>query len=309
MSSIVHRFVQHIEAQQLNVLSVRVLQHGETRGMWDRTEDKRRLQHSISKSFTCMAVGLALEEGIFTLESKLGEYFTWPTPAPALTAFSPADLTLYDLLRMSSGHDVPVLWAEERATLAEKDWAKYYMSLPIDRVPGEAFTYSSADTFMISAMFQAASGQTVKDYLIPRLFDPLEIYNVEWETSPLGITLGCAGLQLTNEELGRFGQFLLQKGNWNGSQLVPAEWIDQATTRQITTPGEGDWGQGYGYQFWLCSHNAYRADGAYGQLCVVLPELDAVVAVSSDELNMQGILDLIWSDILPHLESNHQANP
>lgn len=304
MSSIIDSFVHHINEQHLNVHSVRVLQKGVTIGTWDRTRDMRRLQHSVSKSFTCMAIGLALAEGTLTLESRLSDYFTSPTPASHLTAFPPADLTLYDLLRMSSGHDVPVLWAEERATLPEKDWAKYYMSLPLNRVPGETFTYSSADTFMISAMFQAASGQTVKDYLIPRLFEPLGISNVEWETSPLGITLGCAGLQLTNEELGRFGQLLLQEGYWNGKQLIPAEWIRLATAQQIPTPGDGDWGQGYGYQFWRCSHNAYRADGANGQLCVVLPELASVVAINSDEQNMQAILDSVWSDILPILEGN-----
>lgn len=183
--------------------------------------------------------------------------------------------------------------------MTEKDWAKYYMSLPMDRVPGEQFTYSSGDTFMISAMLQAATGQNVKDYLTPRLFDPLGIHDVEWETSPLGVTLGCAGLWISNEELSRFGQLLLQEGFWEGRQLVPADWIRQATSQQIETTGDGDWGKGYGYQFWMCSHDAYRADGAYGQLCIVIPSKEAVICINSEEENMQGILNAVWNEVLP----------
>ncbi|MFW5437817.1 serine hydrolase domain-containing protein [Paenibacillus apiarius] len=303
MPDILTGFVNQITGKKLNVLSVRVLQRGNLLGKRDFTADVRRLQHSISKSFTCMAVGLAIEEGKLTLESKLrdflSEYVQERTAGdPAL---QPGDVKLYDLLRMSSGHDSPPLWAEERASLQEKDWAKYYMSLPLDRAPGQNFTYSSGDTFMMSALVQAAVGQTVKDYLTPRLFDPLGIENVTWETSPLGVTLGCAGLKISTEELSRFGQLLLQKGKWEGEQLIPAEWLTFATSKQIDTQGSADWSQGYGCQFWMCPHGAYRADGANGQLCIVVPNRDAVIAINSQEDNMQGILDVVWSEILPLL--------
>ncbi|WP_339277122.1 serine hydrolase [Paenibacillus sp. FSL W8-0426] len=302
MSTLPNQFVRSIDEQGLNVYSIRVLQHGELISAWDRSKDCRRVQHSISKSFTCMAIGLALEEGLLRLDTRLGEYFAYDVlPQNHPTALSSRELRLIDLLRMSSGHDTPPLFADERAALKENDWVKHYMSLALDRLPGEHFTYSSGDTFMISALFQAAAGQTVKNYLTPRLFEPLGIHNVAWETSPLGITLGCAGLQISNEELSRFGQFLLQEGSWKGSQLVPAEWIRRSTRKQIETTGDGDWGEGYGYQFWMCSHDAYRADGAYGQLCVVLPKQQAVVAVNSQEENMQGILNAIWDSILPLL--------
>lgn len=302
MTTLPNQFVRSIDEQGLNVYSIRVLQDGELIAAWDRSKDCRRVQHSISKSFTCMAIGLALEEGLLRLDTRLGEYFPYDVlPQNHPTAQSSRELRLIDLLRMSSGHDSPPLFADERATLKERDWAKHYMSLELDRLPGEHFTYSSGDTFMISALFQAAAGQTVKDYLTPRLFEPLGIHNVAWETSPLGVTLGCAGLQISNEELSRFGQFLLQEGSWKGAQLVPAEWIRISTRKQIETTGDGDWGEGYGYQFWMCSHDAYRADGAYGQLCVVLPKQKAVVAVNSQEENMQAILNAIWDSILPLL--------
>ena len=303
MSISLNGFVQRVAAQNLNVLSARVLQKGKPLAKWDLTVDERRLQHSVSKSFTCMAVGLAIQEGKLSLDTKLKDLF--PEHAKNNSsedpALRPGELTLYNLLRMASGHDSPPLWADERASLQEKDWVKYYMSLPLDRAPGETFTYSSGDTFMISALVQASVGETVKDYLTPRLFEPLGMHDVSWETSPLGVTLGCAGLSISNEELSRFGQLLLQKGMWEGKPLIPAEWIDFVTRKQIDNQGSPDWSQGYGCQFWMCRHEAYRADGAHGQLCIVIPGKEAVIAVNSQEDDIQGILDAVWAEILPLL--------
>ncbi|SYX85457.1 serine hydrolase domain-containing protein [Paenibacillus alvei] len=302
-SSCLTGFVNRVTAENLQVESVRVRQDGELIGKWDQNEDSRRPQHSISKSFTCMAVGLAIEEGKLTLDTTLGDVF--PQYAHLHTEHNPllqpAGIKLRELLRMSSGHDSPPLWAEERASLQEKDWVRYYMSLPLDRVPGKQFTYSSGDTFMISAMVQAAVGLTVHDYLRPRLFVPLGITEETWDSSPLGVTLGCAGLALTNEELSRFGQLLLQQGMWNGAQLIPADWIQLATSKQIDNEGSFDWCQGYGYQFWMCSHHAYRADGAHGQFCIVMPVKGAVIAINSQEDRLQDILDVVWAEIWPIL--------
>ncbi|MCM3001912.1 beta-lactamase family protein [Paenibacillus cellulositrophicus] len=294
-------FVDNVGSRKLNVLSVRVLQNGQLLGLWDRDGDARRLQHSVSKSFTCMAVGLAIAEGKLTLDARLNDFFPNYGKSVKGSAYPPGELTLGHLLRMASGHDAPPLWAEERETLQEKDWAKYYMSLPLDRMPGETFTYSSGDTFMISAMVQAAALETVRDYLVPRLFEPLGIRDVRWDASPLGVTLGCTGLWISCEELSRFGQMLLQKGRWQGVQLIPEAWISEVTRKQIDTPGTADWGAGYGGQFWMCTHGAYRADGMRGQFCVVIPDKEAVIAINSDEDDMQGILDAVWADILPQL--------
>ncbi|OZB91081.1 serine hydrolase [Paenibacillus sp. XY044] len=294
-------FVDNIGSKKLNVLSVRVLQKAQRLGQWDREGDARRLQHSVSKSFTCMAVGLAVAEGKLTLDARLNDFFPAYGKTVAGSPYPPGELTLSHLLRMASGHDSPPLWAEERETLQEKDWAKYYMSLPLDRMPGEIFTYSSGDTFMISAMVQAAALETVRDYLVPRLFEPLGIRDVRWDTSPLGVTLGCTGLWISCEELSRFGQLLLQKGRWQGVQLIPEAWIGEVTRKQIDTPGTADWGAGYGGQFWMCTHGAYRADGMHGQFCVVIPDKEAVIAINSHEDDMQGILDAVWADILPQL--------
>ena len=136
---------------------------------------------------------------------------------------------------------------------------------------------------MLSAAVQKATGQTVLDYLKPRLFDPLGIEHPTWETSPQGISTGGYGLSIRTEDIAKFGQLYLQKGKWQGKQLVPEAWVEAATARQTSNGSnpKSDWDQGYGYQFWRCRHGAYRGDGAFGQYCVVLPEQDAVIAITS----------------------------
>lgn len=298
------QFEQDIQDYKLNIYHLRVLVKGELIGTLDFTDQVRRLQHSISKSFTCMAVGLAIEEGKLTLETTLDDVFPQYRniqQATAISELKAGNITIRQLLQMSSGHDQDPLSIDKRNSVVELDWVKYYMTLPLDRTPGTTFTYSSADTFMLSAIVEASVGQNVKEYLTPRLFTPLEMDNIHWDSSPLGVTLGCTGLHLDTDELSRFGQFLLQKGSWEGKQLVPSNWINYVTSKQIATHGDGDWGAGYGAQFWICSHNAFRADGMHGQFCLVIPEYEAVIAINSKEENMQGILDLIWQHLLPQL--------
>jgi hypothetical protein len=167
--------------------------------------------------------------------------------------------------------------------------------------PGTHFLYNTSATYMLSAVVQKATGMTVLDYLKPRLFEPLGIEHPTWETSPQGITTGGFGLSIRTEDIAKFGQLYLQKGVWNGKQLVPAEWVAAATTRQTSNGSnpESDWDQGYGYQFWRARHGAYRGDGAFGQFCVVMPKQDAVVAITSGVKDMQAVLNLVWDKLLP----------
>jgi len=141
----------------------------------------------------------------------------------------------------------------------------------------------------------------VLDYLTPRLFEPLGIAPPRWDQSPDGVSLGGYGLYLRTEEIARFGQLLLQEGTWKNSQLVPVEWIQQATAMQVSngTNPSSDWNQGYGFQFWRCRHNAFRGDGKDGQFCVVLPEHNAVVVMTARTGNLQGQLQLVWDHLLP----------
>jgi hypothetical protein len=158
---------------------------------------------------------------------------------------------------------------------------------------------------MLSAILQKLTGEKLIDYLRPRLFQPLGITGATWESCPMGINTGGFGLAIKTEDIARFGQLYLQKGVWGGQQLVPAEWVAKATSQQISnlsdaaTAPSSDWQQGYGYQFWRCRHNAYRGDGAFGQYCIVLPEQDAVLAITSGIEDMQLPLNAVWETLLP----------
>jgi CubicO group peptidase (beta-lactamase class C family) len=160
---------------------------------------------------------------------------------------------------------------------------------------------------MLSAIVQKLSGQPVLAYLKPRLFDPLGIEGSDWEVDPNGINTGGWGLRIRTEDIAKFGQLYLQKGVWNGKRLISEAWIADATRSQVQSAGgkrkaeENDWLQGYGYQFWRCRHDTYRGDGAYGQYCIVLPNQEAVVAITSETSDMQAILDAVWNHILPAL--------
>ena len=170
--------------------------------------------------------------------------------------------------------------------------------------PGTHFLYNSPATYMLSAIVQKVTGMTVLDYLRPRLFDPLGFKDPQWKLSPQGITAGAYGLSIRTEEIATFGQLYLRKGMWNGKQLIPASWVEQATSMQTSNGSAptSDWDQGYGYQFWRSRHNSFRGDGAFGQYCMVIPELDAVVAMTSGVRNMQQVMNLVWDKLLPAMK-------
>jgi hypothetical protein len=180
-------------------------------------------------------------------------------------------------------------------------WTKTFLAAPIDHKPGTFFLYNTPASYMLSAILQRVSGTKTADYLRPRLFEPLGIDDLEWETSPEGVTIGGYGLHLRTESIARFGQLYLQKGQWQGRQVVPAAWVQAATSRQVSNGSNpaSDWDQGYGYQFWRTRHGAFRGDGAFGQYCLVLPEQDAVVVITSGVKNMQAVLDLVFAKLLP----------
>ena len=187
---------------------------------------------------------------------------------------------------------------------------KKFLSIPIINEPGSKFLYNSLATYMLSAIVQKVTGEKVVDYLTPRLFEPLGIQGMDWEVDPMGINTGGWGLRVKTEDLAKFGQLYLQKGMWNGKQIIPADWIEEATTAKImqdpdapqSRKDSSDWLQGYCYQFWRCRNNAYRGDGAYGQFIIVMPEKDAVVAITAETSDMQDEINLVWKFLLPAFE-------
>lgn len=278
--------------------SFMLVRHGQVvaEGWWSpyRAESPHSL-YSLSKSFTSTAVGLAVAEGKLSVDDPVLKFF--PDDAPAEPSKNLKAMRVSDLLRMSTGHQAEPGRPKDRA------WTAAFLAQPVPNKPGTHFLYNTSATYMLSAIVQKATGATTLDYLRPRLFEPLGIDHPTWEASPQGITAGGFGLSVRTEDIAKFGQLYLQKGRWEGKPLVPAAWVEAASARQTSNGSDprSDWEQGYGYQFWRCRHGAYRGDGAFGQYCIVLPEQDAVIAITSGVKDMQAVLDLVWDKLLPAL--------
>ena len=211
-------------------------------------------------------------------------------PSPHLRA-----MRVRDLLSMTTGHET------QPDLSAGAAWERCFLGHPVPYEPGTHFLYNSAASHMLSSLVQKLTGETMLDYLRPRLLAPLGIAHPQWNANPHGVTLGGWGLSLCTEEIARFGQLYLQKGAWQGQQLVPESWVEAATSRQVSNGDEplSDWAQGYGFQFWRCCHGAYRGDGKDGQFCVVLPEHDAVIVMTAETNTMREQLALVWEKLLP----------
>ncbi|MFO0939798.1 MAG: serine hydrolase [Pirellulales bacterium] len=299
-SSAVSDFVEQADKTIDSLHSFMLVRHGKVvaEGWWAPYDATTPHQlYSLSKSFTSTAVGLAIAEGKLSLDDQVSTLFEDQLPSPVSNNLKA--MRIRDLLSMSTGHD------SEPKVMGEQNWTKIFLAHPVPFKPGTHFLYNTPATYICSAAVQKKTGQTVMDFLTPRLFEPLGIEGATWGMSPEGVSLGGYGLNVRTEDIAKFGKLYLQKGDWDGKQLIPANWIDQATSRQTSNGSnpKSDWDQGYGYQFWRCRNNGYRGDGAFGQYCIVLPEKDAVIAITSGVRNMQAVLDLVWDKLLPAMTS------
>jgi CubicO group peptidase (beta-lactamase class C family) len=295
-SAAIREFIETADQQVDSMHSFVLVRHGHVvaEAWWSpEAADKPHILWSLSKSFTSTAVGMAVAEGMLSVDDPLLKFFPDETPAKPSTNLRA--MRVRDLLTMNAGHQDELNWREA------EHWAKAFLAHPVPHQPGTHFRYNTPATYMLSAIVQKVTGETVLDYLTPRLFQPLGIEKPIWETSPQGISIGGYGLYLRTEDIAKFGQLYLQKGKWQGKQLLPESWVEQATSKQVSNgsdPGN-DWDQGYGFQFWRCRHGAYRGDGKDGQFCIVLPDQDAVVAITANTRDMQAELNLVWDKLLP----------
>ena len=276
-------------------------------------ENEPHILNSVSKTFTSMAVGLAISEGKLALDEKLVDIF--PEHCPENPSEYLKEITVEHLLTMSCGHSTDP--THESWEVKDKSWIRFFMEHPVTHKPGTLFCYNSLGTYVLSAIVQKRTGEKVVDYLYPRLFRPLGINNVSWLESHEGINTGGWGLFLKTEDLAKMGLMILQNGQFNGCQVVPAEWIESASSAQVPCVPAGmnsddadklrkvaktsDWLQGYGYQMWRCRYNAFRADGANGQYIIMIPDKNAVVVTTANIRDMQGEINLIWKYIYPAL--------
>lgn len=289
-------YVVAANAEVQSMHSFMLVRHGNViaEAWWaPHTAEEQHVLWSLSKSFTSTAVGLAIDERKLDLDDKVLKFF--PDEAPAEVSEHLADMSVRDLLAMAAGHE------KEAVVKDQQHWRKIFLAQPVPFEPGTHFKYNTPATYMLSAIVQKVTGQTVLEFLKPRLFEPLGIENPKWDNSPEGVTLGGYGLFIRTEDIAKFGQLYLQKGKWNGKQIIPQEWVEMATSKQVSNGDDpkSDWNQGYGFQFWRCRHNAFRGDGKDGQFCIILPEQDAVVAITANTENMQKELNVVWDHLLP----------
>jgi CubicO group peptidase (beta-lactamase class C family) len=303
-SAAIRAYVESADKQINTLHSFMLVRHGHViaEGWWKpEAADKPHVLWSLSKSFNSTAVGLAIEEGKLSLDDPVLKFF--PADAPADPSDNLKAMRVRDLLTMSGGHDT-----EPKFKIETGPSVKEFLAQPVLHKPGTYFRYNTPGSYTLSAIVTKATGQTVLEYLKPRLFEPLGIENPQWGTSAEGFNFGGYGLFLRTEDIARFGQLYLQKGKWNGKQLIPEKWVEAATSKQVDNDkapsGKNpDWRQGYGFQFWRCQHNCYRGDGRDGQICLVMPEQDAVIAITALTGQMQTELDLVWDKLLPAFHS------
>ena len=269
--------------------SFMLVRHGHViaEGWWKpESADKPHVLWSLSKSFNSTAVGLAIEEGKLSLDDPVLKFF--PDDAPADPSDNLKAMSVRDLLTMTGGHDT-----EPKFNVDAGPSVKEFLAHPVPHKPGTHFHYNTPGSYTLSAIVTKATGQTVLDYLKPRLFEPLGIDNPAWDASPEGYSLR---------------RLRPEAPHGRHRQVRPALSAKRKVERQTTDPREmgrtghdqtsdndkgpsaktADWQQGYGFQFWRCHHNAFRGDGRDGQFCIVMPEQDAVIAITADTSDMQG---------------------
>jgi CubicO group peptidase (beta-lactamase class C family) len=300
-------FLNAIDTGKTEIHSFMFIRHGKVvaEGWWDPYgPDLKHLMYSASKTFTATGIGLAVAENRLKLTDKVISFF--PASMPDTLSELMSIMTVKDLLTMSTGQDT------EPRRGQNDDWVRSFLAKAPVSKPGTVFKYNNTASFMLSAIVQQVTGETLFDYLQPRIFKPLEMKGIDWDLNPQGINLGMIGLRLRTEDMAKFGQLLLQQGVWNGKQLIPKEWVNEATSFKIksqggidkTPPELNDWVQGYCYQMWRGRNNSVRLDGMAGQFVILLPDKDAIVVLTANAANTQKELDLVWNYLFPAIKDN-----
>ena len=297
-SSAIHTFVEEAEKNLDSLHSLMIARNGYVvaEGWWaPYSSDLNHWLFSLSKGFTATGVGVAIDEGHLSLDDSVVSFF--PEKMPKLPSENLKAMKVRHLLQMTHGHQ----GSSDREVMRSEDteWVRAWLEMEVPHVPGVRWAYSNSVTYMLSAIVQRATGQSLMNFMQPRLFEPLGITNPIWDTSPEGITIGGSGLRVRTEAILRLGQLYLQRGRWQGEQLLSQAWIAEATKLQAT-PGGGDTIQGFGLHFVLHpDRGAFESGGLFGQSCIVMPDKNAVVAITAGvrQSAMKIVSTLVWEHI------------
>ncbi len=301
-TSILNGFITANLENDLGVYGVHLYREGK-QDIEHRFRSNERVHlFSGSKAFTSLAIGIAADEKRLTLRDKALDFF--PEYRDIAQPGSEA-ITVTDLLQMRAGHDASLFSTLEETHERRLDWAELFFSTPMDYPAGESFYYDNGCSYLLSRIIEKVSGDTLRDFLMPRLFIPLDIFNPQWHSCPRGHNLGAVGLYLNTQEFARLGILLLHNGRWDDKQIASERYVAQAQTDTVAVRGfpDTETQQGYGYQLWRCTlPNTFRADGKYGQYSIVLKDYEAVVTVTAhNERCAFDILRAVYSEIVPGL--------
>ncbi len=304
-------FLDAVERAGIEMHSLMVVRHGHVvaQGWWaPYAANRRQLVYSLSKSFTSLAAGIACGEGALDLDDRVVDLVGDSVPDDVDDRFQ--RLLVRHVLSMATGHERDPIDLDVRA--ADPDLLRVFFATPPEREPGSLFAYNQLATYAVARIVEQHAGTRLLDYLRPRLFEPLGIEEAAWMHLD-GHDLGFSGLHVRTESIAKLGQLVLQGGRWGARQIVPARWVTEATRLQqrndppeFAIEGEGpsdppEWQLGYGFQFWMGRHG-FRGDGAYGQLCLVWPQEDVVVAITACTTSMDVELDLAYRHLLPAVQ-------
>lgn len=305
-SKAINSFLTIIEKENIELHSFMLLRNGKvvSEGSWSPYDlNEKHEMFSVTKSITATAIGFALQENKLSLDDKVISFFP---EFKNLDMDSKMKLmTVRHLLNMTTGYFENMAGNTELSQV-DGSWIKEFLGLPLTYFPGTKFVYNSAASHILSAIISKATKQSISEYLKPRLFEPLKIKDYFWEADPEGNNTGGWGIRLKTEDVAKFGQFCLQKGKWDEEQILSKEFMEQATSIQVSNADSSediDSQQGYGYQFWMSKNGAYRATGMFCQICLVLPQQNAVFVVTGGTERKQDVLNIFWETIYPNFLS------
>lgn len=300
-------FLEECDRIHYRLRTLHIVRHGKPvaeAARYPYSASDKRLVYSVSKTFTSTAIGFAVDAGLLRVGDKLLDYF----PECAGLDMDPRvrEITLRDVLTMSTGHERDTVG--DLCNSEDTPWPQVFFTRKMAYAPGEHFVYNSGGTYMLSEVISRVTGKSLFAWLREKLFAPLGITDVCWDVNG-EVNTGAWGLLIAPRDLCKVGLLYLNKGKWEGRQLLSQAWIEEATTPHVFTLGQNcaGWGQRYGYQIWENSPGSFRADGAYGQYCMVFPQQDMVITTTAEEADGSRVFPLVEKHLLSGLAEGQKG--